>query len=162
MAIIWKRLLDSFKCVELKRNVIFLTCAGLLPFIVLTLLLQLNWLSSFNICNLLITYAGLILSFLGGMQWGVGLMQPDKCAANFPFLFTISILPTLVAWFLLAINNIHCQLIGLAFAFSGVLIIDIILTLNRLLPSWFLKLRISITLIVIMLLILNVVNLNRV
>jgi hypothetical protein len=152
---ITKYLCESIKCQKFERNVIFLTCAGLVPFIILTLSLRLNWFTYINIFNLLLTYAALILSFLGGIQWGVGLLQPDKCAIEFPYLFSLSILPPLIAWLLLGINNNYWQLVGFIFAFSGVLIVDIIITFKKILPSWFLKLRIAITIIVIGLLMLS-------
>lgn len=74
--------------------------AGLIPFVGGALL---SWLVSghedahFYVGLALAAYAAVIISFLGGIHWGLGMLGDDAaCAPTTPF--TWGIVPSLVAW----------------------------------------------------------------
>lgn len=67
--------------------------AGLLPFVVGALLVWLVRPEAHPYVALaLSTYAAVIVSFLGGIHWGLGLREPQ------PRLFRWGVVPSLVAW----------------------------------------------------------------
>jgi uncharacterized Tic20 family protein len=69
--------------------------AGLIPFVLGALLV---WLVRADVqpyvAQALSTYAALILSFLGGIHWGLAMRQPDVA----PRVLWWGIVPALVAW----------------------------------------------------------------
>jgi hypothetical protein len=129
--------------------------AGVIPFLLLTLCLRLHWFPPARVSAWLFSYAAVILTFLGGIQWGIGVMRLDTNTSLFPHLFTLSILPSLAAWLLLLLNYPKLQLIGFILGFIAVLAVDIGLALREMIPGWFLKLRCLITLVVVTLLLLS-------
>jgi ADP-ribose pyrophosphatase YjhB (NUDIX family) len=132
-----------------------LMLAGVIPFIFLASLLYFNWLPQAKILAMLFSYAAIILTFLGGIQWGIGVVKLEEKSLSHPHIFTMSILPSLLAWLLLMIDQPKWQLIGFLASFALVLAVDIVLTAIKLLPRWFLRLRLSISLVVMMSLILS-------
>ena len=70
--------------------------AGLVPFV---LLVALMWLVDAEllpfVAMALISYAATIVSFLGGVHWGVGFMKGDA-ASRFHFIWGVT--PSLFAW----------------------------------------------------------------
>lgn len=72
-----------------------LGAAGLIPFIGGALLVWLVWPAAHPYAALgLSSYAGLIVSFLGGIHWGVAMRAPAAPHA----LLVWGVLPSLVAW----------------------------------------------------------------
>lgn len=78
--------------------------AGLLPFVGLA---GLMWLGRANllpfVATALVAYAAVIVSFLGGIHWGLGFMRPeggqvpaDSVSRRFHFVW--GIVPSLLAW----------------------------------------------------------------
>lgn len=92
----------------------------------------------------LLAYGAVILSFLGGIQWGFAVQcgRPD-----FPHL-GISVVPSLVAWAAL-LSGGAAGLLLLAAAFAGVLAIDLRLTREGTAPAWYPRLRTMLTAAVI-------------
>ncbi len=69
--------------------------AGLLPFVLGALLVWLvNDTAHPYVTLALSAYAAIVVSFLGGIHWGVGFAQPDPPAS----LFLWGVLPALLAW----------------------------------------------------------------
>lgn len=84
----------------------------------------------------LATYAAIIVSFLGGIRWGLAVPR-DRQGAN----YVVSILPSLVAWAcLLAPEPWRLGLLGIVALALG--IIDLGLVREGLAPPWFGRLRV--------------------
>lgn len=96
----------------------------------------------------LVNYAALILTFVGAIWWGIALSAPQGavgCALR-SFLFGWSLVPCLLAWFLLALVP-QTALFGVAGLLLLQLLLDFIfLWRNRLIAHWFWRLRIVLTL----------------
>lgn len=90
----------------------------------------------------LMLYAALILSFLGGVRWGVGLkLIPAAAATRHMFL---SVVPALVAWCaLLAARPADIAILIAAFAVVGVA--DLQMAIDGETPRWHGRLRIILT-----------------
>ena len=100
----------------------------------------------------LLAYAAIILSFLGGILWGSVLARGFTDIGNDHIrLLVISVLPSLCGWVaLLAGPNIGLPLMAVAFLF--VLVVDLSSTRDGLLPPWYPRLRIPLTISVALLL----------
>lgn len=69
--------------------------AGLIPFVAGALLVWLVWPEAHPYVTLALSaYAAVIVSFLGGIHWGVAMRQPSPP----PSLFAWGVVPSLVAW----------------------------------------------------------------
>ena len=97
----------------------------------------------------LITYAAVILSFLGGIQWGIGVSVSETAPRSAQSLFLLSVVPALLAWAMLFIDTSGARLLVAIFLFGFVWLIDALLHLQALIPDWFFRLRCLITPIVI-------------
>lgn len=93
--------------------------------------------------HLLMTYAALIASFLGGIRWGLALNHPSA-----PRLLWVSVIPSLVGWVALALPRPYdtLLLIGL---FLWLVMIDVRLVVRAIAPRWFGTLRIGLTTVVL-------------
>lgn len=92
-------------------------------------------------------YAALILSFLGGVRWGAGMiLRPE---APHPLVLTGSILPTVVAFLglLLQMQNPRLALMVLGGGFVLLWLWDVVSsgTGGRRLPGWYAPLRTVLT-----------------
>jgi len=83
-------------------------------------------------------YGAVILSFLGGIVWGMALKNPGADRAS----FVISIIPALLAWIALLIPHLPLSLGLLILGLSAQLAVD--LGRMRLAP-WFRNLRMGLT-----------------
>ncbi len=97
----------------------------------------------------IITYAAVILSFLGGIQWGIGVSVSETAPKSAQSLFLLSVVPSLLSWAMLFIDTSAARLIVSIFLFGFVWLIDGLLHLQKLIPNWFFRLRSIITPIVI-------------
>ena len=128
-----------------------LTYAGALPFIAGTVMLFAAPAATQPIFGkLLITYAVVIASFLGGIQWGVALNAAETAPTSARNLFFISVVPALFAWAILFIPSYGVQLIAAATLFASIWALDALLALQKLIPGWFFRLRCAITGIVVL------------
>lgn len=97
----------------------------------------------------LLTYGAVILSFLGGIQWGIALRIADEAPTSAQRLFVLSVLPSLAAWAtLLLMNDPTWQLAAQLGILIAVWAVDGLLNLQRILPAGFFKLRTGITALV--------------
>lgn len=126
-----------------------LTIAGVLPFFFSAIILHTHLFTQPIVLAILLSYAAVILSFLGGIQWGIGVIRLEEKTNIFPHLFTLSILPSLAAWLLLLPNYPKMQMIGFILSFAIVAAVDTVLTIKNITPRWFLRLRLVITFLVI-------------
>ena len=102
-------------------------------------------------------YAATILSFMGGVQWG--LAMADAGAADQHHLLwrrlSISVLPALIAWFALLVSP-PFDLVVIAAAFGLLLLSDLSAIRQGWAPDWYARLRIPLTATVLVTLLLTV------
>ena len=142
------------------RFAVVLSLAGAVPFIAGTVLLWFG--PAQNVAPILqavVTYAAIVLSFLGGIQWGIGVSIRESAPKSAQSLFLLSVVPSLLAWVMLFIDASGARLIVAIFLFGFVWVIDALLHLQKLVPHWFFRLRSIATPIVIVLLTLALIRL---
>lgn len=118
---------------------LLLGLAGLIPFWALAIGLLMHGALGVTPPQLdaaLATYGAIIVSFLGGIRWGLAVPAGDT-GRN----YLISVLPSLVAWALLAAPE-PWRLVGLGLAALALGPIDLGLVRGGLAPAWFGTLRI--------------------
>jgi CDP-diglyceride synthetase len=95
-------------------------------------------------------YAAAILAFMGGIHWGLAIADA-KAPLSFEskLQLTLSVVPALVAWFAL-MRPLEAGLLIMAFAFLIVLVGDMLATLAGEAPAWYPRLRIPLTVAVIL------------
>jgi len=120
------------------------------PFATLSIAIALHIFSRTNdAMELLLTYAVMIVSFLGGIHLGVAITQRPHNRFISNLLIVESIWPSLLAWGLLYTAEMHIQLLVLTLLYALMLAIDSLLYNNDLIPQWFYNLRCVITPIVV-------------
>ncbi|MCA3254907.1 MAG: DUF3429 domain-containing protein [Alphaproteobacteria bacterium] len=87
-------------------------------------------------------YAAIIASFIGGAWWGLASARAD--AAMQPRLLAISVVPSLIAWGQAMVGG-SVGLVGMGILFAALLPIDTRLTQGGLAPSWWLALRVPLS-----------------
>lgn len=122
--------------------------SGLVPFVFLTLacwIVHPDWLGYFIKGQL--SYGIAILSFLGGLHWGVALMSHDRPAGEIKQTLIWGVIPTIIAWFSMFNMGIGflVQILGFVVAYQ----VDKRLYLRYALPAWFLVLRFRLTCVVV-------------
>ena len=125
---------------------------GVLPFVAMTVAGVTD--TSVGVDNarfVLRAYGGIILSFLGGIQWGLAIRNSDGNARTRQGLnpmLTLSIVPSLIGWVgLLVKEQLGFGLLIVGFAL--VLISDVRVVNMGIAPRWYLRLRYPLTAIVI-------------
>ena len=122
---------------------LWLGLAGAIPFVALSgliVLLHLDvnvGLPERFLHHALLTYSALIASFLGGIRWGLALTIPEPKQAS---LFVVSVCPSLVAWVALALPRPY-DFVVLITLFLCLLVLDVQLVRQQLVPRWFGSLR---------------------
>jgi len=137
---------------------VVLSLAGLLPFIGLTFLLFAAPRPTANTSlalAALIGYGAVILSFLGGIRWGATLGERNSSAQA--LALGVSIIPTIVGWSAILLLSARGQAFApLSLLIAGFLtqgLWDLVGARSGALPQWFARLRLPLTLIVIVCLI---------
>lgn len=122
--------------------------AGLIPFVTLSLacwIVHPGWLPQFIQAQLF--YGIAILSFLGGLHWGVALLLRDRPAGQVKRALLWGVMPSIFAW--VSMVNVGVaflvQMIGFVIAYQ----VDKRFYADYGLPEWFLALRFRLTCIVI-------------
>ncbi len=87
----------------------------------------------------LMAYGAVILSFLGGIHWGVAIAS-DPGNGALPGRLMVSVAPSLVAWAGLLLP-LRVGLLVLAAGFAAILYVDIRATRAGEMPSWYPRLR---------------------
>ncbi|GEM_PF-398899 len=161
----------------IERQATILAYSGLAPFFALFLVVWLTP-SLFSLetgTQILywgLMYSAILLSFMGGIHWGIALMLTKGNTEITPILerFSGSLLPAIIGW----IAIIPGSLLGtisippfwrfalMFFAFLYLLIADQRSVRNGLLPQWYGRLREKITFFLVMLLLLIMVRLFQV
>ena len=144
---------DTGMAQELKipPSALMLGLAGLIPFYGLAIWQGItpDELLSERLITAFVLYAACILSFLGGVGWGLAMSEPDQLQRGLNF--GISTAPSLVGWAAAFINvqNLPFSLSILAMAFLLQGLWDWRLAASGRAPHWFGTLRIGLTIAVI-------------
>lgn len=101
----------------------------------------------------LMAYGAVILSFLGGIHWGVAIAS-DHGNGALPRRLAVSVAPSLVAWAGLLLP-LRVGLLLLAAGFAAILYVDIRATRAGEMPSWYPRLRRPLSIAVIAALLLS-------
>lgn len=117
---------------------------GLLPIIAPTLLLFLDSGHSAIWSHFLITYAAIILSFIGALHWAFAMTINKLSEMDRKLTFIWSVIPSIIAWISLSMND-YFALLLLAIFFILNLIKDKRLAKSVDLPDWYLPLRSNLT-----------------
>ena len=131
---------------RIKRIAWVLAIAGTIPFIVATAFIFRGE-SHVRVPAIaaLITYSAVVLSFLGGIEWGLALREEAGDERSRAVALGLSTVPSLAAWAVLWLPSTTQQLgtaLGIfVFAWAA----DQYLTSRGLLPTWFVDLRTAIT-----------------
>lgn len=103
----------------------------------------------------IVVYAAVILSFLGGLAWGATCATAVDGSWSRPHgrLLAASVLPALAGWGAALLPPAY-GLVLMALCFVAVLGIDRQLSVRRMVPAWWLRLRVRLSLAVAALLLL--------
>ncbi len=138
--------------------------SGLLPFVGLALLLsgafsdldRLRGLLSPDAAgNALLTYAAIILSFMGGAQWGLSMRAPSREANSAQLGYVVSVMPALLAWFAILLSPPAAAMLIMAAGFCALLAFDLTTVRNGIAPAWYPALRFPLTIMVTLSLIVS-------
>lgn len=91
----------------------------------------------------LLVYGAVILSFLGGIRWGMALHLRERQGQMWQFC--LSVLPSLLGWVCVLLPSLPVALLVLAFGFLAQLYFDLRSAVSEQLPKWFAKLRVHLT-----------------
>jgi len=123
--------------------------AGLIPFIFFSLLSWVDYTFVKDPHYYLISYAAIILSFMGAIHWGVAMSNvSDKSNQQ----LGISVIPPLLAWLALLLPVIYGYGI-LIISFSFLCLMDKALNKRGVLPEWYYPMRVILTYVVVLCLI---------
>jgi len=118
--------------------------AGLAPFLGLALAsVMIEGYLRTEVQFALIAYGAVILSFLGGVHWGVALAIPGEL--NWTRL-GLSVVPPLIGWISLILSSPKAGVL-LTIAFTMMLVIDLRIVSYGVFPKWYGRLRWPLTVI---------------
>ena len=120
--------------------------AGLIPFVAIAIWLWVPYNDhDLTLNHALLAYAAIILSFMGAVHWGLATVSGDTVESR---QLVISVLPALIAWFAIFIPPMfHYSLLVLAF--TGLCLFDVRMARTGHVPVWYPKLRIPLTVVVV-------------
>lgn len=114
---------------------------GVLPFAGLSIATMFaNDASKISLLGALMAYGAVILSFLGGIHWGLAIGVVSQTDNTLLRRLILSVLPSLVAWVAL-LMPFHLGLPILAAAFATMLLVDVRASRMHEAPAWYPKLR---------------------
>jgi hypothetical protein len=139
----------------IRRVAWLLAIAGAVPFIAMTaaLLAEKSQVRIPAIAGL-VTYAAVILSFLGGIEWGLAVQERYAAAGADArerlraTALVVSALPSLAGWGVLWLPSPQWQLGAALALFIAVWAADLVLARQGLVPAWFVDLRTAVTAVV--------------
>ncbi|MCQ4162366.1 DUF3429 domain-containing protein [Roseomonas sp. GC11] len=114
--------------------------AGLLPFLTLAVASLMPGESGALAATALLAYGAAILSFLGGIRWGLAMARAESGALWAEL--SLSVLPSLLAWVALLLPR-PAGLLLLAVSLAGQWLLDSRTTLA---PGWYPRLRLPLSL----------------
>ena len=96
------------------------------------------------VAEAMLFYSATVLSFLGGVRWGLAIDNP-RSGRMFSSL-TIGIFPPLIAWVMMLID-LHWGLLGTAVAYALMYASDLMATKEGTAPAWYPQLRLPLTIV---------------
>jgi hypothetical protein len=133
--------------------------AGLIPFLLMMLgvwFADVSWLGDFVKGQL--AYGIVILSFLGGIHWGVALLSGSLADADIKKALTWGVTPSLIAWSATLFGGFGFAV--LMAGFITALQVDKQMYPVYGIPDWMLSLRKKLTVVVVLSLMLTVIGAN--
>ena len=133
-----------------RRLAWFLTLAGVVPFVLATGALFASDASSVRVpaITALVTYSAVILSFLGGIEWGLAIRDDSGNEATRAIALGLSTVSSLAAWAVLWLPSATWQVGAALGLFVTVWVADQWMASRGLLPAWFVDLRTAISALV--------------
>lgn len=134
---------------------LWLGMAGLLPFVWGALTYLMPALNSWGTANLgprfvgpyvQLFYGSVILSFMSGVLWGFATKTSGNKAA---IAYALSTIPALWAFFMTGGGPVSAGT-NLIFGFLGLLLLDLTFSIWGLTPSWWMRLRVVLTTVVVL------------
>ena len=133
--------------IRIPRMALWLGLAGLLPFLTgAAAVWSLAPERLLGTTLAVVTYGAVVLSFLGGVHWGLA------APAGRPLQLGFSVMPALVAWIALLAAHlpaVESALWLLAAAFAILLLCDLAAAGQQLTPGWYPRLRLPLSLAVV-------------
>lgn len=119
---------------------------GLLPFLLATMS---NWSGTiwFDFAIPWKGYGAIILSFMGGAQWGLAVSGQPESTLTSVRRYTISVLPALGAWISMILEPRPALVVQLA-GFAMILFYDVWTVSIHEAPRWYLTLRVRLSMVV--------------
>lgn len=96
----------------------------------------------------LVTFAAIVLSYLGGIEAGLALRDEAGTPQTRAVAFALSALPSLAAWGVLWLPSPQWQLGAALALFIAVWAVDLVFARQGLVPSWFVDMRTAVTAVV--------------
>lgn len=127
--------------------------AGVLPFLFFSIFINSTH-QSIDFDLGLMVYGAVILSFLSGAIWGLLISAENRIYK--PFFLCLAVMPALFGWICVFVPKV----IGLGIlivSFIFVLALDYFLFRNNKIESWYIKLRVTLTFLVILILAMAIV-----
>jgi len=119
---------------------------GLTPIVISTIMLLVNSQHEMLWVNLLVTYAVVILSFLGALHWAFSMTLNHLSIKKRQSMMVWSVTPSLIAWVSIFLpQTLGCLLLSCFFVLA--LWMDIRLGTVTILPAWYLPLRFRLTIL---------------
>ena len=130
---------------EMPREAAVLGWAGVLPFAGFALqAITGGVLAPESAAKGIVIYGAVILSFMGGVQWGLAMMDAEGRSNGLGRGLAISVWPALAAFCLPFLPTLYA-LVGLVAAFLALLIYDLSIVRSGRGPAWYAPLRIQLT-----------------
>lgn len=134
----------------MKHLPLALACIGIVPFVVISMLVPAKVFSNNSVTiAFLLTYASVIISFLGGIHWGVAVTYYARHSKTSNLLILGGVLPPIIAWGALFYYDTPVTLLILTLLYTSVWAIDSLLYSNDIIPQWFFNLRCIVTPVVV-------------
>lgn len=93
----------------------------------------------------LVLYAAIVASFLGAVHWGVAITTPSETSVT---EMVYSVVPSVLSWLVVIFSKGALSLLALLVIFVVTLVEDYRIGVKDLLPNWYVRLRIILTLAV--------------
>lgn len=130
-----------------RRTAWILGIGGLVPFVLLTAIIAYGGSSTIALPTITLAlgaYSAAILSFLGGIRWGLAI-APSRRSQRHDLV--LSVMPSLLAWVLILVPA-PWIFAGFAVGFALQGVWDLLSARRGHIPAWFAKLRLILTIVV--------------